>query len=220
MNKAIRHFREATRIYKYAQSITNQERFPAFAVPGLVVAMHARKLWTEFIRSYPLFDLFLTIGFRIWLAGHTAQFTTNHLLTRINRSIYGKRFKKHGEWLSGIGVIEFKSIIGHSCGSPHFHLLLRFPAGGERPFKEVRVALQKGADRLRYPTVCPDRPLGGPISGADFVDVRPIHDLAGLANYLTKELGPGRTALNGHNVFFVGRDGIEGLNPREPAFRF
>ena len=114
-------------------------------------------------------------------------------------------------WLFGTGVIEYKSTVGRSCGSPHFHLMLNFPSTGKRSLAAVDRALKRGADRLRFPTCRAERPFGGPISGPDFVDVQTIYAISGLAVYVTKETGKGNGALDGKNIFFVGAKGIEGL---------
>lgn len=198
-----------------------REQFrPSFAPNEILSRAHCRRPWEELIVNVPGYDFFMTIGFRTWLDLRRAEYSVNHLLLRNNRSLYGKHFKKHRMWLHGIGVLEFKSVVNRSSGSPHFHLLLKFPDGAVRPIAEVIAVLEKGAERLRYPTHCPERPFGRRICGADFVDVRPIHDLGGLANYLTKRLGPGRDGLNAANIFFVGADGIEGLDPQAPNSRF
>ena len=179
-----------------------------------------RNVWVTLIQQYQNYDLFLTVGFRCSLDPYRAQFSANHLLTRVNRTLYGKRYKEHGLWLCGIGVIEFKRLSVRSWASPHFHLALKFPDGASRPTEMVEASAKKGAARLRYPTFDSDRPFGGPISGADFVDVQSVYDQSGLAIYLVKDLGPGYRALDGHNIFFVDGNGFEVLDPRVPMFRF
>ena len=60
---------------------------------------------------------------------------------------------------------------------------------------------------MRYPRFDPDRPFGRFISGPGYVDVRDITDLAGLADYLTKEI----KSIDAVNIGFFGPAGIEGI---------
>ena len=185
-----------------------------------LATVDVRRHWLELIQKIQNYDLFMTVGFRCSLDLFRAQFSANHLLTRINRSLYGKHYKGHGHWLSGFGVIEFKLLSIRSWASPHFHLALKFPDGGSRSINMVEASLKKGAGRLRYPTHDADRPLGALISGSDFVDVRPVNDQSGLANYLCKDLGRGRRALDCLSIFFVDGDGFTAADPRPSTFRF
>lgn len=193
---------------------------PCRARLGSLATVNVRKYWLELIQKIQNYDLFMTVGFRCSLDISKAQFSTNHLLTRVNRSLYGKHYKRRGLWLSGAGVIEFKLLSVRSWASPHFHLALKFPDGGSRPIEKVAASLTKGAGRLRYPTYDANRPFGGQISGSAFVDVQPAYDQSGLADYLTKDLGPGYRALDGQIIFFVDGSGFEVLDPRLPTFRF
>ena len=179
-----------------------------------------RRVWSRFVERICQYDLFLTVGFKYSLDVDRARFSTNSLLLRVNRALYGKRFKRRGLWLSGIGVLEYKLLTSRSWASPHVHLALQFPEDGRRTLDSVVQPLVKGAGRLRLPTCEPDRPFGGLISGKEFVDVQATHDQSGLIAYLVKELGPGYCrGLDAVTVFFVDVDGIALLDPKLQVHR-
>lgn len=190
------------------------------ANPPEAVHVHPQVIWLDWIESTGTYDLFITIGFRCWLDMVRAVSAANHLLTRVNRSLYGKNYKKRGLWLSGIGVVEFKLLTIRSWASPHFHFALKFPSEAAHSIKDVRSAVEKGAVRLRYPTYELDRPFSKPISAAGFVDVQAVYNLGRLSAYLAKELGPGYRAIDGQNIFFVDGDGFEVMDARLPTFRY
>ena len=156
----------------------------------------------------------VTLGFRTRLDHARAVDTANHFLCRINRRFFGKRYREHGRGLRGAVVLEQKRRSGRAYNSPHFHLVVLSDSIGSVLDDEdrIRTVVEHEASRLRYPTLDHLRPLGPPISGADFVDVKRIYSSDGLANYLTKGCKYFGRIEGALNIGFFGPDGIVGLS--------
>ena len=168
-----------------------------------------RKAWIQLLGEVGDYDMFMTVGFSVWLDRKRAVSCLEHLLLRLNRSLYGKGFRRTGFGLSGIVVCETKRCSSLAPSGIHFHMLLRTP----RPIEisSVRELLCKHAERLRFLTGNASRPLGRSISGRDFVDAQPIEEVWPLLDYLTKELRYQRHISRGISIGFVDIDGVIGI---------
>jgi hypothetical protein len=169
-----------------------------------------KEAWAQLLEENGQWDAFVTVGFNMYLDVPRAVSCLNHVLLRLNRSLYSKRFQQQHKSLTGIAILEFKRGSKCSLNGPHFHLLLR----GDEPLDCSKLAelLDRHSARLRYPTGNRFRPFGRRISGPGFVDVRPIDHVHGLADYLTKELRYQSRSSCGRGIGFVSRTGVEGLD--------
>jgi hypothetical protein len=165
-----------------------------------------RNQWQEVIARNGPYDVMITLGFRCDLSLDRARFTLRHFLRCVHRRLYGKYWRDRGLLLQGLVVVEHKW-----NGSPHFHMPIRLPDDGrldEERLAELEEAVSRTAERLRYPT--PQYLSFGSalISGTDYVDVTPVHNVAGLSVYLVKQM----LALDrGVNVGVLAGDEIDGL---------
>lgn len=169
--------------------------------------------WERLLSRLATNGFMITLGFRMYLDQARAIEVANHFLLRVNRRIYGKRFRRHSQSLVGAVVLEHKHHSTRSSKSPHFHFVVAIESFEKSVVDEdkLRVIVEHEAGRLCFPTLDYHQPLGPPVSGPDFVDVRRIENPDGLANYLTKDcknFGPINDALN---IGFIGMDGIEGI---------
>ena len=155
----------------------------------------------------------ITLGFRVYLDKTRAIQVANHFLMRLNRRLFGKRFRKHAQSLVGAVVLEHKCHSTRSSNSPHFHFVVTAESFVTSEAKEemLRAIVEIEATRLRFPTLVYDQPFGEVISGSDFVNVTRIETADYLANYLTKDCFRFGPAGSGLNIGFFGVDGIEGL---------
>ena len=169
-----------------------------------------RDAWIQLLSDYEQIEAFMTIGFSMYLDVPRAIQCLNHLLLRLNRSLYSKRFQQRHKWLTGIAILEFKRASKCSPNGPHFHLLLR--GHGPLDLRKLAELLNRHSARLRYPTGNRFRPFGRLVSGPEYVDVRPIDHVRGLADYLTKELRYQSRSSCGRGIGFVSRTGVEGLD--------
>ena len=177
-------------------------------------AAEARSAWENVIRSAAeRGQFFVTLGFRSYLDTSRAIHCAEHFLTRVNRTLFGKRYRSHGTFLRGIAVMEIKRRSLQGLNSPHFHFVLSAPVDAKvRPtLSALQHAAKAAANRLRYVTRKDTYPLGGNISRPGQVNVQPISDAHGLANYLTKEIQLHGDPLDGRNIGFVDSLGIVGL---------
>lgn len=169
-----------------------------------------RSAWIELLENSDEFDVFMTVGFSVWIDRTRSVHCLNHLLLRLNRSFCGKRFRKNGLALTGIVVRETKRRSPLAPSGIHYHMLLKLP----RPIgiDLVQAALSKHAERLRFPTGDQQRPMGRRVSGPEYVDARLITDAAGLLDYITKELRYQDQPSRGINLGFVDIDGVVGID--------
>ena len=177
------------------------------------IQLLARDAWKELLSESGTNGYLVTLGFRQYLDLGRAIDVAENFLLRVNRRLFGKRFKKHGRFLKGMIVLERKGRSTRSLLSPHFHIVVSLRSFTNKVVNEdhLRGILEQVAHRLRLPTGDPLRPFGQCISGHGFVDVRKITSSEALADYLTKDcykFGPRGNALN---IGFLGIDGIEGL---------
>lgn len=172
-----------------------------------------RKAWDVLISESGTSGYLVTLGFRKYLDLDRSIDLAETFLLRMNRRLFGKRFKDNRQFLQGMVILERKRRSTHSPNSPHFHFVVSAKSFVRIKIieTELRSIAEDVAGRLRYPTLEPVRPFGEIISGPDFVDVRGITSADFLANYLTKDchrFGPAGDALN---IGFLCIGGIEGL---------
>ena len=173
-----------------------------------------RRAWEDMLSTVGSGGLMVTLGFRARLDHVRAVNTANHFLRRINRRLFGKRYRLSGQSLRGAVVLEQKRRSSRAHDSPHFHFVVLGESVSSVPNNEdrIRAVVEHEAGRLRHPTLDQLRPFGPPLSGVDFVDIARIDSSDGLANYLTKEckyFGGSEDALN---IGFFRVDGIVGLS--------
>ncbi len=173
----------------------------------------SRQAWEKLLSKMGTNGFMITLGFRTYLDRKRAVETANHFLSRINRRIFGKRFRRHDRSLRGAVVVEKKRHSTRSHNSLHFHFVVFADSVGSSFSEEsrLRVTVEREAGRLRYPTLDQLRPFGPLISGRDFVDVTRVHTPDGLANYLTKECKDFGLRGDALNIGFFGAEGIVGL---------
>ena len=173
----------------------------------------SRRDWERLLSHLGTNGFMITLGFWMYLDQARAIKVANHFLLRVNRRIYGKRFRQHGQSLVGAAVLEHKHHSTQSSNSPHFHFVVAAESFEKLVVDEdkLRAIVEHEAGRLCFPTMDYHQPLGPVISGSEFVDVKRIENPDGLANYLTKEckkFGPENDALN---IGFLSMNGIEGI---------
>lgn len=192
-----------------AETTDGQRSCAAFNVAG----RPSRQAWEKLLSNTGTNGFMITLGFRTHLDRTRAVETANHFLSRINRRIFGKRFRRYDQSLRGAVVLEQKRHSTRSHNSPHFHFVVIADSVGSSLSDEsrLRVIVEHEAGRLRYPTLDQLRPFGPLISGTDFVDVTRIHSPDGLANYLTKECKDFGLRDGALNIGFFGMEGIVGL---------
>ena len=197
---------ELLRPFETTASFT--ERNPCNAA----VDLH-RRAWEGLLSDTASNGFMITLGFRMYLDQARAIEIANHFLLRVNRRLFGKRFRRHGQFLIGAVVLEHKHHSIRSRNSPHFHFVVSPESFTKLAVDEnyLRAIVEHEAGRLRYPTLDYRRLLGPLVSGSQFVDVTKIKGPDGLGNYLTKDcnnFGPVSDALN---IGFIGKDGIVGV---------
>ena len=68
----------------------------------------------------------------------------NHLIKLMNEKLYGKRYKKQGNYMNGVAVLE------NSCGeNPHFHIIIRDLKGDLENKCSVGDALEAVLPRIK-----------------------------------------------------------------------
>lgn len=169
--------------------------------------------WENLISQIGSNGHMITLGFRTYLDKPRSIEVANHFLVRVNRRIFGKRFRRICNFLSGIVILEHKHRSSRSSNSPHFHFVVSAASLDKSGADEgkLRSIVAREAGRLCFPTLDPLHSLGGPVSGTDFVDVTRITAPTGLANYLTKECWSVDPTLTASNIGFFGVHGIVGL---------
>ena len=172
-----------------------------------------RLAWENLLSDVGANGIMITLGFRTYLDKVRAVKIANHFLLRLNRHLYGKRFRKNCQSLTGMVALELKHHSSRSLNSPHFHFVVSAASLAKSIITEDKLCaiVNHAAGRLCLPTLDRYRPLGPPVSGPEFVHVTKIYGADELSNYLTKDCKSFGPVNDARNIGFFDANGIVGI---------
>jgi len=165
-----------------------------------------RQGFIDSIASQP-YRFMLSISFVLPRSDDEALSDLWHLVTLISKARFGRGWgKRHDDGLIGLVIGEPHTYSEDKRGRLHFHILLREqPQLGDLFDFEQLV-------RSLLPHV-KNKKSGRPVMHADSMDITKIHDLKGLAIYLTKSMEHSKFA-KGDYIMPLHPKGIDGIGMR------
>ena len=83
-----------------------------------------RQAWDRLLSESGTNGYLVTLGFRKYLDLFRAIKLAENFVLRVNRRLFGKRFKDNRQFLQGMVILERKRRSTHSSNSPHFHFVV------------------------------------------------------------------------------------------------
>ena len=142
-----------------------------------------RNTWINFINSTGIFEYFLTITFDYGTSRQTCYKSTNLLLHRINQRIFGRRYKKNNQFITGFSFTELQK-----SGQPHFHIIINTDhqyALKNKPSFELHLTRQLYKFGYNYFSLAQKKHNSLLINN---VVLKPVYSQKNLISYCTKTM--------------------------------
>ena len=170
------------------------------AFPLTAMQLSIRDAWKLLIESRTKANVLFTVGFKMNCGNEEAINSFNFYWKAINKKLFNHSYDRdRSVGLHGLCVCEPHMLSLDFYGQIHFHFLVdnvqnidTFEAVAKEALKSV---VTRGSEQML---------------GEDTVDVRPIHNLKELADYLTKTARL-HTWRRLDNICFLEGDGLKGI---------
>jgi hypothetical protein len=166
-----------------------------------------RNAWTDIIYSNGPYACLLTLQFQRNYSDKATLPAANQFFYNLNRKYFGRRWFRKKWGFSGIVVAEQNKSRASTAGTLHFHCLLHtneylrdiLSDFDLHPFHGQAINSARKLKDTQNRFMC---------SRATGVDVRKIHDLTGVTDYVTKELDD-YVSESGDQIYTLTYKGLE-----------
>ena len=176
------------------------------AINASIYKRNYRDAWKDIICSHGPYICLLTLQFQRSYPDSVTIPAANQFFYNLNRQIFGRRWFRKGWGFTGIVIAEQNKSHAATAGDLHFHCLLnqnKYLANINRDYNlyplrdEAWLSARKLKDNQNR-CMCSEK-CG--------VDIRIIHDVSGITNYLTKEIDD-YVSERGDQIYFLNYQGM------------